>query len=87
MSKESIELAEEMSCTEAIKEAKAINESIDKQEQKLPHKIPVGRWLAILNHKALKDRETRATIPNLAKAVKDRRFGEQIKSKLTRETY
>ncbi len=87
LSKETIELAEGMSCTEAIREAIAINKSIGKQGKTLSHKIPLGRWLAILNHKALKGLETRATILNLAKAVRDRRFGEQIKSKLTWETY
>ena len=60
---------------------------LGKQGRELPHKIPLGKWLAILNHKAVKDPETRATIPNLTKAIKDRRLGEQIKSKIIRETY
>ncbi|KSW10751.1 hypothetical protein CF15_08190 [Pyrodictium occultum] len=81
-----LRLAEELGCSDAVREALRIH-SMVYMGGVLPYRIPLARWLLLLLRKASRDAATRATLPNIARAFEDPRFGELVRSKLLRETY
>lgn len=82
-----LELAEELGAAEAIKAALGLMDLVNRGALETPHKRPLPEWLRLLSVKVVRDRRTRATLPKALHALKDRRFGLLVISKLTRETY
>lgn len=87
LSSRAAKLAEELECIDAVKISLAINHLVEEQNLGLPYKVPLIRWIEILERKIARDRLSRATIPNLAKALASRRFGNLVVSKIFREAY
>ena len=86
-SKKTLELAEKLRCLDAVNKALAMHRLVEKQSIVLPYRIPLAEWIDILRSKIMRDELSRATLPNILKTLRDRRFGRLILSKLTRETY
>jgi len=86
-SKKTIRLAQELSCESALKVAINLNRKIRLGLLETPYKIPLPLWLAILMQKFQRDNLTRATSAGILKTLTNKRAGELLKSKLTRETY
>lgn len=84
---ESICLAKEVKCEQAIEVANLINELVAKGDLSLPYKLPLPYWFTSLIGKAVRDELTRASLRSLLKSLRDRRVGRQILSKLTRISY
>ena len=86
-STKTIKLAEELNCLNAVGETIIIHRLVEGQRLALPYRTPLTRWLGLLGCKVLRDGLARATLFNLPKTLKDRRFGKLVLSKVVRETY
>jgi len=86
-SRKTIRLAQELGCESALQAAINLNRKIRLGLLEAPYKIPLPSWLVILMQKFQIDDITRATSPNILKALTNKRIGKQLISKLTRETY
>lgn len=81
------ELARELKVEAAIREALEIHRLVNSELITTPYRIPLAKWTTLLALKLAGDTQTRATVLNTLKALRDRRFGKLAYSKLTRETY
>jgi len=86
-SKKTIKLAQELNCKDAIKVAINLNRKIRLGLLETPYKIPLPLWLAMLTQKFQRDNLTRATSTGILKILTNKRAGQLLTSKLTRETY
>jgi len=86
-STKTIKLAEELNCLDAVEETIIIHRLVEEQRLALPYRISFAKWLGLLGYKILRDGLARATLSNLPKTLKDRRFGKLILSKVVRDTY
>jgi len=86
-SKKTLKLAQELKCEEALKTAINLNRKIRLGTLETPYKVPAPTWLAILIRKLQTDGLTRATSTGMLKTLTNKRIGELLTSKLTRETY
>mgnify|MGYP000683947699 CR=1 FL=1 len=87
ISAKAIKLAEELNCLNAVREALTMHRLVERQRLVLPYRISFAKWLGLLGSKILQDRLAKATLSNLSKTLKDRRFGKLILSKMVRDTY
>ena len=87
LQKKTLKLAEELKCIKALTTSMEINKLVDSRKLILPYKIPLPLWFMILTNKVMKDDIIRTTTINLMKALRDRRIGKQIISKLIRQSY
>ncbi len=87
LSRKTIELAEKLKCIDAVKEALAIHKLFEESKVTLPYKIPLAKWIKMLQSKMTCDELARATLPNIIKSIKDYRLGRLIASKLLRASY
>jgi len=85
--KKTIRLAKELKCEEALKTAINLNRKISLGTLETPYKIPLPTWLVMLTRKFQTDNLTRATSIGILKTLTNKRIGELLTSKLTRETY
>jgi hypothetical protein len=83
-SRETIKLAQELRCEEALKITINLNKKIRLGILETPYKIPLPTWLTILTRKFRGDSLTRATSINVLKTLVNKRAGELL---LSRETY
>lgn len=86
-SRKTIRLAEELQCLNAVEEAFIIHRLVEEHNLALPYKIPLTGWIRLLGSKISHDKLARSTLPNLFRALRDRRFGKLVISKMTRKTY
>ena len=86
-SKKTLKLAQELKCEEALKTAIELNWKIRLGALETPYKIPLPTWLIMLSRKFQTDNLTRATSKGMWKTLTNKRIGELLTSKLTRETY
>lgn len=86
-SRKTIRLAEELQCLNAVEEAFIIHRLVEEHSLALPYRIPLTGWIRLLGSKISCDELARSTLPNLFRALRDRRFGKLVVSKITRETY
>jgi len=86
-SKKTLKLAQELKCEEALKTAMNLNRKIRLGTLETPYKIPLPTWLVMLSRKFQTDNLTRATSKGMLKTLTNKRIGELLTSKLTRETY
>lgn len=87
LSRETLRLAEELKCLDAVREALTIHRLVEERRLTLPYRIPLARWLRLLGSKARNDRLARSTLHNPPRTLRDRRFGRLALSKLARKTY
>lgn len=87
LSTRSLKLAEATRCEEALSFAELINELVKEGRLTLPYRLPLHLWALTLLRKCLSDDLTRGSVKGLLRAIRDRRIGKQVVSKLTRSSY
>lgn len=84
---ETLKLAREYKCLDAVREAVTIHSLVEEGKRTLPYKIPLAKWILLLKRKVYVDELARTTLLKTVRTTWDKRFGYMVKSKLFRETY
>jgi len=83
-SKRTFELARELDCEMALEFAIGLNKLMRRGAADAPYAVKFPEWLTLMSHKFMDDNLTRGTSLKFLTAVRDRRTGPMIVSRMSR---